>query len=99
MGILEFQQAAFRYVLNSAEDGNKAISVYSRDVMGDGSISSNCFLLLEFQSSNSPPSFLQQFFAFLNEEKFPENGWLVYNPMVEYRRQVSLLVGFFLLLD
>ncbi|XP_062820128.1 myotubularin isoform X5 [Anolis carolinensis] len=33
------------------------------------------------QSHNLP------FFAFLNEEKFPENGWLVYNPMVEYRRQ------------
>lgn len=36
--------------------------------------------------------FLQPFFAFINEEKFPGNGWLVYNPMVEYRRQVSFLV-------
>ncbi|XP_051825277.1 myotubularin isoform X2 [Antechinus flavipes] len=26
-------------------------------------------------------------FAFLNEEKFPENGWMVYNPIEEYRRQ------------
>ncbi|XP_066495975.1 myotubularin isoform X1 [Tiliqua scincoides] len=26
-------------------------------------------------------------FAFSNEEKFPENGWLIYNAMVEYRRQ------------
>lgn len=32
---------------------------------------------------------LQPFFAFLNEEKFSENGWMVYNPMSEYRRQVS----------
>lgn len=32
---------------------------------------------------------LQLFFAFLNEEKFSENGWMVYNPMSEYRRQVS----------
>lgn len=34
---------------------------------------------------------LQPFFAFVNEEKFPENGWMVYNPMSEYRRQVSYL--------
>ncbi|XP_006632800.1 myotubularin isoform X1 [Lepisosteus oculatus] len=26
-------------------------------------------------------------FAFLSQEKFPENGWNVYNPMQEYRRQ------------
>lgn len=32
---------------------------------------------------------LQLFFAFANEEKFSENGWMVYNPMAEYRRQVS----------
>lgn len=31
----------------------------------------------------------QLFFAFANEEKFSENGWMVYNPMSEYRRQVS----------
>ncbi|KAG8144615.1 hypothetical protein E2320_013092, partial [Naja naja] len=35
-----------------------------------------------------PHSHNLTFFAFLNEEKFAENGWLVYNPMVEYRRQV-----------
>uniref|UniRef100_A0A8C6YEJ0 Myotubularin n=1 Tax=Naja naja TaxID=35670 RepID=A0A8C6YEJ0_NAJNA len=34
-----------------------------------------------------PHSHNLTFFAFLNEEKFAENGWLVYNPMVEYRRQ------------
>ncbi|XP_025061139.1 myotubularin isoform X4 [Alligator sinensis] len=34
------------------------------------------------QSHNLP------FFAFVNEEKFSENGWMVYNPMSEYRRQV-----------
>ncbi|XP_043377649.1 myotubularin isoform X2 [Chelonia mydas] len=34
------------------------------------------------QSHNLP------FFAFVNEEKFAENGWMVYNPMSEYRRQV-----------
>ncbi|XP_073214470.1 myotubularin isoform X4 [Lepidochelys kempii] len=33
------------------------------------------------QSHNLP------FFAFVNEEKFAENGWMVYNPMSEYRRQ------------
>ncbi|KFO88269.1 Myotubularin [Buceros rhinoceros silvestris] len=33
------------------------------------------------QSHNLP------FFAFANEEKFSENGWMVYNPMAEYRRQ------------
>ncbi|XP_067160295.1 myotubularin isoform X3 [Apteryx mantelli] len=33
------------------------------------------------QSHNLP------FFAFANEEKFSENGWMVYNPMCEYRRQ------------
>uniref|UniRef100_A0A8B9FT47 Myotubularin n=1 Tax=Amazona collaria TaxID=241587 RepID=A0A8B9FT47_9PSIT len=27
------------------------------------------------------------FFAFVNEEKFSENGWMVYRPMSEYRRQ------------
>lgn len=32
---------------------------------------------------------LQLFFAFVNEEKFSENGWMVYRPMSEYRRQVS----------
>ncbi|NWS46689.1 MTM1 protein, partial [Probosciger aterrimus] len=30
---------------------------------------------------------LQLFFAFVNEEKFSENGWMVYRPMSEYRRQ------------
>ncbi|XP_064374324.1 myotubularin isoform X6 [Dromaius novaehollandiae] len=33
------------------------------------------------QSHNLP------FFAFANEEKFSENGWMVYSPMCEYRRQ------------
>ncbi|XP_038272548.1 myotubularin isoform X1 [Dermochelys coriacea] len=33
------------------------------------------------QSHNLP------FFAFVNEEKFAENGWMVYNAMSEYRRQ------------
>nr|XP_023697469.1 myotubularin-like [Paramormyrops kingsleyae] len=28
-----------------------------------------------------------QLFAFLSQEKFPENGWNVYNPMQEFRRQ------------
>ncbi|XP_044538443.1 myotubularin [Gracilinanus agilis] len=35
-----------------------------------------------FPRSNGLP-----LFAFLNEEKFPENGWMVYNPIEEYRRQ------------
>ncbi|XP_029463597.1 myotubularin [Rhinatrema bivittatum] len=30
---------------------------------------------------------LPLFFAFGNEEKFPENGWTVYEPMAEYMRQ------------
>ncbi|NXP35392.1 MTM1 protein, partial [Leiothrix lutea] len=34
-----------------------------------------------------PQSHNLLFFAFVNEEKFPENGWMVYNPMSEYRRQ------------
>ncbi|NWH96744.1 MTM1 protein, partial [Tichodroma muraria] len=36
-----------------------------------------------------PQSHNLLFFAFVNEEKFSENGWMVYNPMSEYRRQVS----------
>ncbi|KAM6354141.1 myotubularin isoform 3-T4 [Alca torda] len=34
-----------------------------------------------------PQSHNLLFFAFANEEKFSENGWMVYNPMSEYRRQ------------
>ncbi|XP_074004341.1 myotubularin isoform X4 [Numenius arquata] len=34
-----------------------------------------------------PQSHNLLFFAFLNEEKFSENGWMVYTPMSEYRRQ------------
>ncbi|KAM9274025.1 myotubularin isoform 3-T5 [Morus bassanus] len=34
-----------------------------------------------------PQSHNLLFFAFVNEEKFSENGWMVYNPMSEYRRQ------------
>ncbi|XP_031458541.1 myotubularin isoform X1 [Phasianus colchicus] len=34
-----------------------------------------------------PQSHNLLFFAFTNEEKFSENGWMVYNPMSEYRRQ------------
>uniref|UniRef100_A0A493U024 phosphatidylinositol-3,5-bisphosphate 3-phosphatase n=1 Tax=Anas platyrhynchos platyrhynchos TaxID=8840 RepID=A0A493U024_ANAPP len=34
-----------------------------------------------------PQSHNLLFFAFSNEEKFSENGWMVYNPMSEYRRQ------------
>ncbi|XP_074738389.1 myotubularin isoform X4 [Strix uralensis] len=35
-----------------------------------------------------PQSHNLLFFAYANEEKFSENGWMVYNPMSEYRRQV-----------
>ncbi|KAH0630837.1 hypothetical protein JD844_004127 [Phrynosoma platyrhinos] len=42
-----------------------------------------------FPQSNNLP-----FFAFLNEEKFSENGWLVYNPMVEYRRQITYVLPY-----
>ncbi|XP_030064791.1 myotubularin [Microcaecilia unicolor] len=34
-----------------------------------------------------PQSHGLPFFAFVNEEKFPENGWTVYEPMAEYMRQ------------
>ncbi|XP_007664017.3 myotubularin isoform X2 [Ornithorhynchus anatinus] len=34
-----------------------------------------------------PQSHNLVFFAVVNEEKFSKNGWLVYNPMEEYRRQ------------
>ncbi|OXB75225.1 UNVERIFIED_CONTAM: hypothetical protein H355_016958 [Colinus virginianus] len=34
-----------------------------------------------------PQSHNLLFFAFANEEKFSENGWMVYSPMSEYRRQ------------
>ncbi|NXD69443.1 MTM1 protein, partial [Eolophus roseicapillus] len=34
-----------------------------------------------------PQSHNLLFFAFVNEEKFSENGWMVYRPMSEYRRQ------------
>nr|XP_033799869.1 myotubularin isoform X2 [Geotrypetes seraphini] len=34
-----------------------------------------------------PQSHGLPFYAFVNDEKFPENGWTVYEPMAEYTRQ------------
>lgn len=34
-------------------------------------------------------STLQPLFAYLNQEKFPENGWSIYKPVEEFRRQVG----------
>lgn len=33
---------------------------------------------------------LQPLFAFVNQEKYAENGWIVYKAMEEFRRQVRL---------
>lgn len=38
---------------------------------------------------NGTFSFFQPLFAFEYKEVFPENGWKVYDPIWEYRRQVS----------
>lgn len=35
--------------------------------------------------------FLQPLFAFLYKEQFPVNGWKVYEPILEYKRQVKAL--------
>ena len=35
---------------------------------------------------------LQALFAFQYQEDFPVDGWTVYDPMLEYRRQVGLPV-------
>ena len=32
---------------------------------------------------------LQALFAFQYQEDFPVDGWTVYDPMLEYKRQVS----------
>lgn len=34
----------------------------------------------------------QLLFAYLSQEKYEENGWSVYKPMEEFRRQVSLII-------
>lgn len=36
-------------------------------------------------------SFFQPLFAFEYKEVFPENGWKVYDPTWEYRRQVGIV--------
>lgn len=40
---------------------------------------------------NSKFSFFQPLFAFEYKEVFPENGWKVYDPTWEYRRQVGIV--------
>lgn len=35
--------------------------------------------------------FFQPLFAFLYKEQFPVNGWKVYDPILEYKRQVKAL--------
>lgn len=46
-----------------------------------------------------PLSHRQPLFAFSYSESFPDDGWNVYEPIVELRRMVSnILFNFFLLL-
>lgn len=40
---------------------------------------------------NGKFSFFQPLFAFEYKEVFPENGWKVYDPTWEYRRQVGIV--------
>lgn len=42
-------------------------------------------------SLNGKFSFFQPLFAFEYKEVFPENGWKVYDPTWEYRRQVGIV--------
>ena len=42
---------------------------------------------LFFSLETKPPT--QPLFSYLSQEKYEENGWSIYKPLEEFRRQVS----------
>lgn len=47
------------------------------------------FLVVLTRCFSSSPSLFQSLFAFQYKEVFPVDGWKVYDPLAEYKRQVA----------